>query len=411
MPEAQSIVDRYPVIDIDTHICEPEDLWTSRVSSKWGDLIPHVEKCGAERATKLGDRNELGVNFSLQPEDDIWIIDGKPFMPTAYMAWAGQDSPHPKHAPTLAEAPEAGSYDAHARLKAMDEMGVYAMLHFPNLNISGGNQHGRLAQKEPQLALECVRAYNDFLTEWCSADPKRLLAQMALPLWNMDECLKELDRAAQMGHKAVLMSGQPDGLGLPWLPDRHWDPLWAAAEEAGLPIAFHIAADAGVRIWPGHDNFAALMQLAATMFMGNANCICDLIFGGVCHRFPKLNFVSVESGIGYLPFLIESMDWQFLNQGGSQAHPEWDLKPSEYFKRQIYGSFWFEDHSALRIIDLIQDNVLYETDYPHPTSISPGPLPWCRDARTDLEQKFAGFDDGIVRKVLHDNAARIYHLD
>ncbi len=402
--EQQAIVDRIPVIDIDTHIIEPEDLWTSRVSKKWGDLIPHVEKCGEARAGRARD-----VIYR-HPEDDIWILGGKPGMPTAFMAWAGHDEVHPGHPRTLKDA-HPGSYDPVARLKAMDEMGIHAMALFPNLNISGGGQHGRLARTEPQLALECVRAYNDFLTEWCSPDPDRLLAQMALPLWDMDECVKELERAAKMGHKAVLMTHQPDGLGLPWLPEPYWNRLWEAAQDLGLPIAFHIGADRGTAIYPGHDRFATTMQLSTLLFLGNANCICELIVSGICHRYPNLNFVSVESGIGYLPFLLESMDWQFLNQGGSRDHPEFELKPSEYFKRQIYGSFWFEDTSARRTLDLLPDNLFYETDFPHPTSISPGPHTFSRDARTDIEKKFEGIPEDIIRKVLHDNAARVYHVD
>ena len=247
-----------------------------------------------------------------------------------------------------------------------------------------------LAQKEPKLALECVQAYNDFLTDWCGVDPDRLLAQMALPLWDMEQCVAEVHRAAKMGHRAVLMTSQPDGLGLPWLPDPYWNPLWETAQDLGLPVAFHIGADRGTPIWPGHDRLATVMQLSTMLFLSNATCICELIVSGICERFPKLNFVSVESGVGYLPFLLESMDWQWLNQGATVSRPDLRLKPSEYFRRQIYGSFWFEEESARRTLDIFPDNLFYETDFPHPTSISPGPHPFSKDARTDIEQQVPG---------------------
>ena len=82
------------------------------------------------------------------------------------------------------------------------------------------------------------------------------------------------------------------------------------------------------------------------MIMDNIETLADLVFGGVCHRFPELRFVSVESGVGWLPGVLETFDWQWGNSAIREAHPEYDLLPSEYFRRQIYGCFWFEHDSA-----------------------------------------------------------------
>ena len=185
--------------------------------------------------------------------------------------------------------------------------------------------------------------------------------------------MTEIERNAAAGHKSVMMTYQPDGYNLPWLADPHWDPIWNATQDAGLPITFHIDAGREMNVWPGYDPATNLVKLTIMGFLGNTDAISEVIFSGLCHRYPDLDFVSVESGIGYIPYLLESMDWQWINLGLDKAHPERDLLPSEYFRRQVYGSFWFEQDSALRIIDLIQDNVMYETDFPHPTSITPGP--------------------------------------
>jgi predicted TIM-barrel fold metal-dependent hydrolase len=157
-----------------------------------------------------------------------------------------------------------------------------------------------------------------------------------------------------------------------------------------------------------HANYATM---GVSFFMGNARTIAQLVCGGICHRFPNLNFVSVESGIGWIPYALEALDWQWKNCGVAKEHPEYDLLPSEYFRRQIYGCFWFERDTARAAFDLIGvDNVLYETDFPHPTSMSPGPASIAQRPNEYIRDTLGSLDDASVRKILHDNAARIYHL-
>ena len=361
-----AIADRIKVIDIDSHIAEPEDLWTARVSRKWGDRVPHVVKA-AEHADTVDLVAKVKIERAV--EDDIWMVDGKPGMPTALLAWSGHDEPWPAHPNTLEEAHPAAS-NSEARLKMLDEHGVHAEAIFPN--VGGSQQYVWMAESEPELALECCRAYNDFLTGWCSPNPDRLLAQINLPLWDVEACVDEINRNALVGHKAVMMTYQPDGYGLPWLGEDHWNPVWEASQDAGLPIVFHIDSGRDLPIWPGYDDATSLVKITIMGFLGNTDAISEVIFAGLCHRYPKLNSVSVESGVGYIPYLLESMDWQWTNLGLDKVHPARDLMPSEYFQRQIYGSFWFEDETARRVVDLLQDKLLYETDFPHPTSISRG---------------------------------------
>ena len=102
-----------------------------------------------------------------------------------------------------------------------------------------------------------------------------------------------------------------------------------------------------------------------------------MVLSGVCHRYPELKFVSVENGAGWLPFLGEAMDWQWLNVGAHKEYPE-RLLPSEYLRRQIFGMYWFEKESLRSVIDLLADNLMFETDFPHATSLLPArhqPLP------------------------------------
>ena len=383
------LFDRYRVIDVDTHLTEPPGVWIDRVSSKWGDLVPHIERRDGE---------------------DAWVVGDKVIFKPGGVSMAGFDGTVPEHPATYADIPDA-CYDATARVRHMDDNGIYAQVLYPN--VGGFGSQSFLKLKEPELMLECVSAYNDFLTDWSSVAPERFVAVMALPFWDIDACVTELHRAAAKGHRAVLFPSQPHDFGQPALGDRHWDPLWAAAQEAGLPISFHIGgqdlsglakdrAKIGVKA-----NFARMSSLS---FMENAKGIAELLFSGVCHRFPTLDFVSVESGAGWIPPLLEAFDWQWRNGGVVKEHPEWDLLPSEYFRRQVYACFWFERGGIATAIEEYPDNILYETDFPHPTSMSPGPATPALPPREYAQSLLEGVSEAALAKVLHDNAARVYNV-
>ena len=387
---ATDLFDRHVVIDVDTHITEPPDVWTSRVSKKWGDKVPRIVR----------------VN-----ERDLWIVNGEMAGAPGAFTMAGFDGTLPDCRATLDECP-ASAYDAEARLEHMDHEGIHAQVLYPNV---GGFGSGRfLSLGEPELMLECVRAYNDFLTDWTSVDSNRLLPVTALPFWDVGEMIKEIQRCADAGHRAILFPNVPESHGQPRVGDRHWDPVWATAEEVGLPVSFHIGGgdlgalmndEAGMGFKANFGRFSSLI------FMENAQCIADLIFGGVCHRYPDLRFVSVESGVGWLPGMLESFDWQWQNSGLREEHPEYDLLPSEYFARQIYGCFWFEQMGARRAIESLPDNILYETDFPHPTCMAPGPRTPAERPRIYFERVFGDLPAEVIKKVLHDNAASLYGLD
>jgi predicted TIM-barrel fold metal-dependent hydrolase len=263
--------------------------------------------------------------------------------------------------------------------------------------------------------LGCVQAYNDFLTDYALADPSRFIPIMALPFWDMDLTEAEIKRAVANGHKGVIMTGEPAYWGLPKIADPYWDRLWAVAQEAGLSINFHIGSgdmsifdmahpDAGP-----HANYAGF---GVQFGMANVRVIANLITGGVCHRFPDLNFVSVESGVGWLPFALDHLDWQWKNCGVPVEHPEYDLLPSEYFKRQMYGCFWFETATVKSTIDQLgADRLMYESDFPHPTSMAPGPASAAVQPRQYIAESLGDLPEITLRKILHDNAASLYHLN
>ncbi len=387
---SSSPFDRHAVIDIDTHITEPADVWTSRVASRWGDRVPHIRRQG---------------------EFDLWFIGDQPVgMPGAYSA-AGHDGTYPDFRPNYEAIPPA-MYDAKERLAFMDAERIAVQLIYPN--VGGFGMGGFLRLGEPELMLECVRAYNDFLLDWTAAAPKRLIGVAALPFWDVPAAVAELQRCAALGFKTVLFCNQPQEHGQPLLRDRHWDPIWAAAQEAGLPISFHVGGGdlaAQMADPAGIGQKANFARVSAVAFLDNARCVVDLIMGGIPHRFPELDLVSVESGAGWIPFIVEALDWQWKNNGVASEHPEYDLLPSEYFRRQIYASFWFEEKGIATALEMFPDNVLYETDYPHPTCQAPGPASAGMHPRDYAAHALAGVPEEVVGRVLHDSAAALYGLD
>ena len=393
----QLLAEEFQVVDTDTHIIEPYDLWTARMSvGKWGDKVPHVK--WDERA-----------------QEDAWYFGEERVFSAGFSAHAGWNEYFPDTPKRLSDVSPA-LWRAEDRLQLMDAYGIHSQILFPNVAGFGAGRY--LALTDPVLMLECLQAYNDWLSDWSSAAPTRLIPQMAMPLWDVAACVKEMERCTRKGHKGVVMSADPAAFGLPKLSDPHWDTVWAAAQEMGLPVNFHVASgdpgamDIVTMMDKSAGRRAASAAMNALAALDNSKAIAQLICGGICHRFPRLNFVSVESGVGWLPFVLAGLDYQWKNCAVTHEHPEYDLLPSEYFRRQIYGCFWFEEETLRSTIaQLGADNILYETDFPHPTSMSPGPASIAIRPADYIERAFEGVSREDAGKILHGNAARIYHLN
>jgi predicted TIM-barrel fold metal-dependent hydrolase len=379
--------ERFTVIDADTHITEPPDTWSARVSAKWGDAVPRIERINGY---------------------DTWVIAGRPWAKPGNTAMAGFDGYLPD-GPKTYEDMHPAAWDPTARVAFMDEQNIYAQVLYPNIGGFGGGSW--LGYGDPAFALECVQAYNDFQTDFASVAPDRLLPIVSLPFWDVDATVAEIERCVAKGHRGINFCNQPDAYDQPKLWDRHWDPIWHVAQDAGVSINFHIGGGRiGEQLAVGMEmGFRANFSRASSMlFVDNLRCIGDLIHGGVCHRFPDLKFVSVESGVSMLPGALEAFDWQWRNGGVIEEHPEYDLLPSEYFRRQIYGCFWYERETIATPLLAYPDNMLFETDFPHPTCQHPGPKTPAVEPDTYASVALSQLPDAVLQKVFFDNAAGLY---
>jgi uncharacterized protein len=386
-----ALCERYAVADVDSHIIEPADLWTSRIHSKAGDLVPRVR-------------------FHERRREDYWYIGDHKLYGVGAFAQARWPEYPPSHPKRLEEAFRP-ALDAKARLGYMDEVGVHYQVLYPN--ILGFHSHVFLRHMPPELATQCVQAYNDWLVEWCSEDSHRLIPMMMLPFWDIDEAVAEMKRAYDLGHKGVVFAARYDKVGLPRLVDDYWEPLLRGAQEMGLSMNLHVGFLNSPEDLKGAVDQSKKMDFTretSLVLLGNAQNIAEVVLSGVCHRYPELNFVSVENGAGWLPFLAEAMDWQWLNVGAHKDYPD-RLLPSEYLYRQIYGMYWFERESVRRVMDQLADNLMFETDFPHATSLSPGPASESPNPRDVMEESLAGVPDEVVGKVLQHTATKLYHLE
>jgi len=375
------------VIDADSHVTEPADTWTSRVPARYADQVPHVVKDAAGK--------------------DVWMLGGVQIYTVGATSAAGFPG-FPASRPQTYEDLHPGSYDAAARLRYLDEAGIWAQVLYPNVGGFGSQQFRKIA--DPEVQLLCIRAYNDFLHEWASADARRLITVCSVPFWNVEASIAEVERCAALGFRGILFTGEPQRFGLPTLGDAHWDRFWAAAQDSGLPVHFHIGggedniADLMTPRRPGHGIAGAEAYAATNLFMKNGVQCADLITSGVLARFERLRFVSVESGIGWIPFVLEVADYSYL--GASQADRRGGgLLPSELFRRQVYATYWFERIAPTRLLDEMPiDNILFETDFPHVTCLY-------GNIGETIDAGLGGASEAVRHKLLWANSARLYHVE
>ena len=380
------------VIDADTHIVEVGDIWTSRVPAALRDHVPHVEEIDGA-PTWVMEGTPLGWAY----KGTVIAADGdKTETVVAYTDWRDLDDIH------------AGAYQVDARLAVMDASGIYAQVVFPN-NVGLGGQGVAMATTDRSLLNTCVEVYNDWSAELMEQSGGRLLPMAVMPAWNVDDCIREARRALTLGFRGVNITADPSDQGAPDLADRVWDPLWATLEELELPVHFHIGnSETAMEFfhkyaWGSQSEGMQLAICGTMLFLGNARSVLNIIGSGMLERHPGLQIVSVESGVGWIPFALEGLRYEMLENAPHDV-ARLPLTPLEYFQRQIYATTWFEHADLAHVVDRIgADRILFESDFPHPTCLYPDPLATAAKHLRDLTPD-------AREKILGGNASRLYKI-
>jgi predicted TIM-barrel fold metal-dependent hydrolase len=392
-PERLQVAAKPKIIDADTHLTEPHDLWTKRAPASLKDRVPQVKMLDGERS---------------------WVIEGdicigrRAFPNSAILKNGTKVRNFDKFVSLQLEDVHLGSSQVKERCQAMDEMGVAAQIVYPNILGFGGQGAFKV---EPKLRLASMQIYNDAMAEMQEESGQRLFPMALLPWWDLKEAVRETERAHAMGLRGININSDPhqhkglDGEALPDLGNPYWDPLWEVCQDKELPINFHIGASESAINWMGHQGWPSLdRDLKATvggamLFVNNGAVANNIILSGLLDRFPRLKFVSVESGIGWVPFMMEALHYQLIEIAEDK---NFELTPMEYFRRNFHACFWFETDDISNMLRRVGiDNVLFETDYPHPTSLFP---------IDDLDARLEGLTAEERAKVLSGNASKLYRI-
>ena len=247
----------------------------------------------------------------------------------------------------------------------------------------------------PTLQTACYAAWNDWAVQEFNAHaPDRLCVLAFLPSHSAEAAAAELERCAALGHRGAILSVFDADVG-----DATWDRVWAAAQDTGLPISFHIRGGS----WSGLSYRMGKWQSAAfasIMPLQLDEPLATMIFSGALERHPGLTLVLAESGLGWLPYFLTRMDLEWLALKGHLDYAP-TAAPSELFRRQVMAAFE-DDTLAPQVVPLIgTDSCMWASDYPHTDSTFP-------HSREAIEQTLGSLPETDRRMITATNCARLY---
>ena len=367
----------YRLIDADTHINEPPDLWTKRVPAKFKDRAPHMQRFEQGDAWVLEGVKDP-INFGSNASAGIPLADR-----SAWVRW---------------EDIRAGGYDPKARLLEMDADLVDAAVIYPTPRIS----HLVIANPDPEFHLAMVQAYNDWLSEYCEHDPSRLGGIMLVPNRGVADAVREIQRVADRpGIVGCLIGCYPHGdLNLA----EEDDPVWQEIAGRGMPLHIHVAL---VNEYP-RDIYASGaitegLVMGYLRFRDVPGRMLQFLEGGVFNRFPDLKIVLAEVDAGWVPYVKEQVDNRVLRREYGAAMRKKRL-PSSVIEEHFYYTY-ITDHFALRNRHAIGvERLMWSTDFPH------GGSDWPFSVRT-IHADFAGVPGRERDLILAGNAQRLYRFD
>jgi predicted TIM-barrel fold metal-dependent hydrolase len=389
------------MISVDDHVMEPKELWQEQLPASLRERGPRTVREKVKLSFKGGH-----YGFERNAEDgqwcDVWLFDDL-VTPTGLLhAPAGVPRDEQRNIPAVYEDFRNGTWDQTARLADMDLNHVDAAINYPNIFPRFAGQ-GFLERSDKELALACLRIYNDWMIDdWCAGAGKgRLIPLTLVPLWDPALAAEEVRRCAAKGSYAIAFSENVAKLGQPSLYTGAWDVLWEACQETDTSVSMHIGSSSSMPTTSDDAPLATSMSMYAQNAQGS---LCDWVFSGSLERFPDITIAYAESQVGWMPFQLERMDAVWRDGRGDVDNVK--TLPSEQVKGRVYGCVFDDLHGLINRDAVGTDHILWETDYPH----SDGTFPHSRKIAHELFTA-AGMNAQECRMVLRSNAVKAYGLD
>jgi predicted TIM-barrel fold metal-dependent hydrolase len=386
-------------ISVDDHLIEPSGLWQERVPAAHRDRAPRIVREGTS---------------------EFWAYEDRQIATIGLNAVAGKRREEFSPEPITYDDMRLGCYDPAARVADMDQGKVLASLLFPSFPRYCGQVFHEAKDKD--LALLCVRAWNDFILEDLAGDhPGRFIPMMIIPLWDPVLAAEEIERTAARGAKSIAFSENPTKLGLPSIHTDYWHPVFQACEETGFVLSMHVGSSSN--LIRTSDDMPTLAFMAYSAAANQAGTLLDWLFSGNFERYPHLKMALSEGSIGWIPYFLERAEQVVDKQrfwasrfdidmnasherGESKGEARFDLDTDirRLFKDHVFGTF-IEDHAGLRLLDVIgEDNVMLECDYPHSDSTWPDTVQLAAKWLDHLPQE-------TQDKITVGNACRVYDFE
>jgi len=375
---------KYRVISADCHIdliWLPPNLFTANASQALKDRMPYVTD--GEKGPEWVSNN--GARFGLQ---NGMGSGGREYIPgqihrSDRMAAEGLYEDGKKGIRRLT--------DPDLRLKDQDRDGVQAEVLFGILGAG-------MRLNDAEAATEMMRIYNEWLADFCDTHPERFAGMASIPNHDILAAVAEIERVAKRGSLRGLEVANT--LDMKPLYDPDWAPLWRAANGSGLPVHFHTIGSKK----PDMDAMPSLQARQAhavyiTGFqLGMAKILMEIIYGGALEANPGLRVVIAESGIGWIPYLLERMDLEWEEQYKDLTLT---MKPSDYWHRQCKATYQ-SDEAGVRLLDILgEDNIMWGSDFPHPDGVWP-------DSQEFIKNQLGGLPAATRNKIICGNAAKLY---
>jgi predicted TIM-barrel fold metal-dependent hydrolase len=379
LPEPDPRPRHYTIISVDDHLIEPAHLFEGRVPAEFAERAPRV--------------------VTLDDGRETWVYEDGFYPQVGLNAVAGRPKGEWSMEPARFDEMRRGCYDVEARIHDMDLDGVYATLCFPSL-IAGFAGTIFANSKDATLGLACLRAWNDWhIEEWAGPHLDRIIPLQLAWLRDPEVAAADVRRNADRGFKAVSFPENPVDVGLPSVHTDHWDPFLRACEETQTVVCLHN----GSSSWTAARSPGAPLELYTSLFSVNAiAAAADWLWARIPTRFPEIRVAFSEGGIGWVPMLIDRIDYVLDHSAvGSAGWDDPNLAPTDALRR----NFWFctiDIPSTMSLRAHIGiDHICLESDYPHADSTWP-------DTQLRAVDGLGDFTTSEVRKVTWENASNLF---